>query len=213
MIETIGVNKTLNTKQLYKEPLFLNLDLDVNNKQSLLPLVNAFKKHSIHDIVCWDDEELKTEDGGEYIRGFNTDIDDEPQRDDTINKKTNIYLNEPQQKLIQFLNAIESLDGEALELWNTATVKTFDFGFQSGYVEAMNVISFELAPELLARCAAVGASLTTTIYSINQQDLIDMHKTHEEHMKDLDEEIKMAEEILAKDEEELSGLEEGESSD
>ena len=57
---------------------------------------------------------------------------------------------------------MEALDDESKKLWDTAFVKVFDIGYESGL--GQNSYTSELRAETIQEVAALGASLRVTIY-------------------------------------------------
>jgi len=69
---------------------------------------------------------------------------------------------EPERTTHALLSVVESLQGDAKELWNGCSRRVFDLGFDCG--KEPWPLFCEVAPESLARIAAVGAELRITMY-------------------------------------------------
>jgi hypothetical protein len=87
------------------------------------------------------------------------------QRDDTMwyaTLETEEQFTQPEPNITALLSAIESLDGQARELWSACTSREFNIGYDCG--DEPWAFNHQLTPATLARIAALGVSLRITLY-------------------------------------------------
>lgn len=116
---------------------FLNVDLDIESHQNLQPMVEDFGDDALN-LYCGDHHT-------HYLARFEAPCDADA---DTI--------------IAYFCNLVEALDDESKKLWDTAFVKVFDIGYESGL--GQNSYTSEIRAETIQEVAALGASLRVTIY-------------------------------------------------
>jgi hypothetical protein len=74
-----------------------------------------------------------------------------------------------EQAALSFCHLIEGLEGQALQLWEGAFSRDFDFGFESG--QGGRQIRIRLEPALIGRIALCGASISITLYPSDQPEI------------------------------------------
>ena len=117
---------------------FLNVDLEIKSYHDLRPIVNSFGD-DVFNLYCGQVDE-------EYIATFEV---------------SNIG-NDADSIISDFCTLVKALDKQAKELWDTAFMKVFDVGYESG-LEPISYSS-EIRAETIDQVAALGASLRVTIY-------------------------------------------------
>ena len=121
---------------------FLNIDLDIESSVDISPIVAQWGER----VCVFRHEEVD----GQFYGAFETCCDGV----DAI--------------LEEYLDLIESLTVENRKIWDSASKKVFDFGFESG----LRPVSFHALIDArhIQRLAAVGASVVITIYPVDQSD-------------------------------------------
>uniref|UniRef100_B8HXJ5 Uncharacterized protein n=1 Tax=Cyanothece sp. (strain PCC 7425 / ATCC 29141) TaxID=395961 RepID=B8HXJ5_CYAP4 len=117
---------------------FLNVDLEIENYQSLQPIVEDFGDAAINLY--------SGKAHGHYLATFEAP-----------------HTADVDSIISYFCNLVESLSGEAKILWETAFTRVFDIGFESG-TETRSYLT-EIRSETIKRLATLGASVRVTIYS------------------------------------------------
>ena len=118
------------------EITFLNIDLEIESKENIAPLVKEFEKHWI--VFHFSENE------GFYSASF-----------ETAEMSTIKIINE-------YYRVISSLKGNLLDLWSNCLNKRFDIGFDSG--ESPSSFSYQLDKEVLKKITSVGGTINITIY-------------------------------------------------
>ena len=77
--------------------------------------------------------------------------------------ETDASFDTPAQSITALLGAIESLDEMTQRVWRDSISRDFNVGYDAG--TSPRVVEHEIAADLLARLAAVRASLHITIYA------------------------------------------------
>jgi|HigsolmetaAR206D_1030411.scaffolds.fasta_scaffold06842_2 hypothetical protein len=126
-------------------PRYLNLDLVISSFEDLTPLMESFGDQI--DLL------YNGKENGIYraiceIAGRNLGAE---------------------QAALAFCQLIEGLEGKALQLWQGAFSRDFDFGFESGQGSHQLRIRFE--PALIGRIALCGASISITLYPADQPSI------------------------------------------
>jgi len=78
------------------------------------------------------------------------------------------WFDEPEQSIGAMLAAIEALDPPLRSTWAGCSLRVFDLGYDCG--KRPFAFHQELSAEILARLAAVGATLRFTLYSDPESD-------------------------------------------
>jgi hypothetical protein len=117
---------------------FLNVDLIIDSRSDLRPLITAMEKHL---IVLYLGREKRTYKACVEVSGM---------------PKT------PESAICAFCKLIESLSPADRRFWNSAKTRTFDIGIDSG--PAGSYYWSALSPEILARVAKLKARIAVTVY-------------------------------------------------
>jgi hypothetical protein len=130
-----------------QDVIFANVDLDIESKADLKPLLDCFSTDV--DILFHD----KLDNGNDFASlEFHLNI-----------VKAGIY-GEPDKTISAFCSLIENLPLEFQRIWQDCVEKRFDLGFESGNTEKR--YNATIKPETVRRIAEIGASLVITIYPI-----------------------------------------------
>lgn len=123
---------------------YLNTDLDLRSAEDLTPLAMLFISYGMGQ------NHLRQGDDGNWFAIFETDG----------------CCAEPNQTITLLLEVIEALTPEHMALWSRCTVKEFNLGYQCQCQCGTEPRPFTrgLSSEVVARIAAVGASLRITLY-------------------------------------------------
>jgi|GEM_PF-901681 len=121
---------------------FLNLDLDIDSPDDLRPLVLALGPSAYS---------LERPDGRASFE---------------LNRPVAPLSPEP--LILDFVRLVADLPPAARSVWDRASRRVFDIGFQSGVLPPQE--THRLAPETLSAIAAIGAELAVTIYAIDPAD-------------------------------------------
>ena len=122
---------------------YLNVDLLINSKESLTPIIESFGE----DVVA-----LYNGKWGEHYRA-NFEIGG-----------SHAAANED---ISYFCTVVDSLEGKAKELWDNAFSKEFDIGFESGC--GKESYSTVINASIIKRAANIGAAINITIYPLNEK--------------------------------------------
>ncbi len=117
---------------------YLNVDLLINSKDDLTPIVESFGE----DVVA-----LYNGSWGEHFRA-NFEI-----------AGSHAAASED---ISYFCTLVNCLEGKAKVLWENAFSKEFDIGFESG--EGKESYNTELKKSVINRISEIGASVSITIY-------------------------------------------------
>jgi hypothetical protein len=126
------------------EILFLNIDLDIESANDIAPIINEWGD-KIHVLRNERIDNI-------YYGSFETSCSG-------INEIIDFYI-----------CLISSLSDEARRIWDSATVKNFDFGYESG-IKPNNFHSHLNANSVRA-ISSVGGSIVITIYPITSASTI-----------------------------------------
>lgn len=125
---------------------FINADLEIFSNEDLEPIRKAFENYGcgFSDMYCG---KLETDD---YLASFEIHPDDEQ-----CNFSAETLIN-------AFCDSIFGLEGLPRDLWERATKRIIDLGYQSDN----NCIAFNdhLSANILARIAKLGIDIHLTIY-------------------------------------------------
>ena len=121
---------------------FLNIDLEIESKENIAPLVKEFEKH----WVVFHFSENK----GLYSASF-----------ETAQMSTKEIINE-------YFKVIDSLNGAVLELWKNCLTRKFDIGFDSGHTPRS--FSYELSKEVLNKIISIRGTINITIYPTSNNE-------------------------------------------
>ena len=129
---------------------YINTDLDLVSEQDLTPLVVAMDARGVTALLAeWqraDDRRVLPQADGCWHLTFEHAQD----------------FGEPAGAISALLDAIESLPGEAHDLWSRCTLREFNIGYDCG-AEPW-AFNNGLTDRILGRMVRVGASLRITIY-------------------------------------------------
>ena len=117
---------------------FLNVDLDIDSHKDLRPLVDFLGKEVL-DLYC-----------GPAMGHQRATLEIATDRSD------------PDTLIQRFCLLIQSLEGDELDLWDSAFSKVFDIGYSSG-LEPSNYRS-EIRADTISEVAKIGGSLRISIY-------------------------------------------------
>lgn len=120
---------------------YLNTDLDLRSEEDLTPLATLFTSCGL-----WQNHLIQEEDGN-WFAIF----------------EAGCCGAEPEQTITMLLDVIEALAPEYKAIWSRCTVKEFNLGYQCG--TEPRPFTQGVSSEVVARMAAVNASLRITLYS------------------------------------------------
>jgi hypothetical protein len=127
-------------------PEFLNVDLEIESKQSLDILAQQFgdKVHLLYNDY---------RDDGTYLLSLEIYSGDDHDPDSIVNA---------------FCDLISNLSGRAKILWRKASARRFDIGIASGLRTNRNskALRLVLAPKTLERISALSAEIVVTVYPL-----------------------------------------------
>lgn len=126
---------------------FLNLDLELDSRFDLASMATAFGT-AVFSLYC-----------GPTPTGFRLCV--EPVIDGLLNADS-VACTE------HLLNVIETLPPEAMASWRSCASRTFDYGFNGGLEE--KPLQTDISASHLARMAALGIRLRTTVYPYRQDE-------------------------------------------
>jgi hypothetical protein len=124
---------------------YLNTDVEVRAPFDLFPLRQALGE-PILDLFCGETEP------GRFLLSF---------------ELAGLSGEQPEETANALCEIIESLSGNAREIWNTATDRVFDVGYDA--VADSHCGQFTLSPEILMRIARLNARLGISIYTIEPE--------------------------------------------
>jgi hypothetical protein len=124
---------------------YLNTDLDLVSAEDLTPLAAALAKKK------WSVLHAEQHSDGLWRAGFET---------------WQGSHKAPQATIAAMLKVIEALPKPLKAIWNGCSKRDFNIGFDGG--TQPHAFEQTLLPQLLARIAALGASVTITIYALEQ---------------------------------------------
>ena len=119
---------------------YLNTDLDLRSVEELTPLAAVLESCGLLEI------HLKQEEDGSWFAIFEAGCGGA----------------EPDQSISKLLDVLEALAPEHKAMWSRCTVKEFNLGYQCG--TEPHPFTQGVSSEVVARIAAVGASMRITIY-------------------------------------------------
>jgi hypothetical protein len=125
---------------------YLNTDLDVVSGDDLTPLAAAFEKKKWSVLHCEQHADRLWRAGFEVPGG----------------------QSKLEKAIPAMLKVIETLTPPLQSLWAGCSKRDFNIGFDGGYEPRS--AEYTLASGLLARIAAVGASVTITIYAVVEEE-------------------------------------------
>ena len=117
---------------------FLNVDLEVQSHKDLGPIAADFGE-DVLTLYCGDAHTHK-------LALF----------------ETAVSYGDPDTTISHFCTMIEGMSADVRSLWTDSFSKVFDIGYESGL--SSQKYSSELRPDIVARVAAIGASIRVTIY-------------------------------------------------
>lgn len=117
---------------------FLNIDLDIESKEDISPIVEEWEGK----ITVFRND--KAEEG--YFASFETQCSGV---EEIIN---------------EYVRLVNSLSEKSREIWDRAEKRTFDFGFESG--TEPNNFNVKMDQLLIQKLADIGGGITITIYPI-----------------------------------------------
>lgn len=126
---------------------FLNVDLDIESKCDISPITKGFGDNVFV---------LNDKPHSEGIYNLSVELTDSG---DSKN---------PEEFILSFIKLIESFSDDAKDAWDKAYKKTFDLGYECGFIPSC--INNELSTDTLKAVASVGASIAFTLYSVQKKD-------------------------------------------
>jgi hypothetical protein len=135
--------KKFNKKQ---HTCFLNVDLDIESKYDISPIIRDF---------------------GDKVFILN----DEPYSEGSYN--LSVELNDswcqqdPEGLILGYIELIKNFSDDAKDAWNRAHKKSFDLGYECGFQPYS--INNELSNSTINAVASVGASVIFTLYSVQKE--------------------------------------------
>jgi len=126
---------------------FINVDLDIESRNSLDYLCLELSSSGIHHLHCEPGER------GFFARLECSNGGDTSEADSVIN---------------QFCDGLESLDKRASEQWMSAHRRCFDIGYETSGSD--QCWQSDLKLRTLSRVVALGASITFTVYQRSQSE-------------------------------------------
>ena len=123
------------------ETIFLNIDLDIESKIDISPIVEAFGE----EVAVLRNDCMS----GIYYGSFET------------------LLAKPNEIIMEYARLIESLDPSARQIWDQCRTKRFDIGFQCA--EKPYSYHSTLSNESLSKISALGGEFVVTIYAPNPE--------------------------------------------
>ncbi len=120
------------------EIVFLNIDLDIESKVDISPIVEEFgDRVSVHRNELYE---------GQYCASFETG-----------------YMKE-NEIIEEYVSLIEKLSPRSKVIWDNCSKREFDFGYESG--ETPNNFHSKISAKSVNSLAKVGGSIVITIYPI-----------------------------------------------
>ena len=126
---------------------FINVDLDIESRDSLAYLCLELSSSDVHHLHCEPGER------GFFARLECSNGGDTSEADSVINK---------------FCSALESLDERAAAQWNAAHRRCFDIGYETSGSD--QCWQSDLQRKTLSRVVALGASIAFTVYPRSQSE-------------------------------------------
>ncbi len=127
-------------------PEFLNVDLELESKESLDLLAQEFgdKVHVLHNGPLQDIP---------YLLALEVYAGDD---------------HDPESIIEAFCDLIEDLSPKAQARWRQSTTRRFDIGIESatGIAKRFGALCLSLSPETLKRVAALSAEIVITVYPV-----------------------------------------------
>jgi hypothetical protein len=117
---------------------FINVDLDVESGEDVLPLIDALEPHAYS---------LERPPG---LASF--EVNDPSPSD-------------PEAVILEFIRLVKSLPPAARKVWDDASKRVFDIGLQSGRHPFRQ--SYTIGLETLREATAIGAHIAVTIYALD----------------------------------------------
>ena len=124
---------------------YLNTDLDIESKEDLTPLIEAFGKKVFilhHGLIQ-----------GMQHASFELSYD---------------HSSIPDEVICSYCDLIENLPPTAKMIWDQCFTRIIDIGVESG--SSPNCYRFEVRQSTISRVSAVGASLAVSIYSMQLEE-------------------------------------------
>ena len=143
---------------------FINLDLELESKESVQPLIKELE-NVVFSGYCGGFDELGCLSLNPYKVIDAVEIDIYKTFDDKEDEVggADVFINE-------FCTLIENLSVESKEIWNRCNRKEFDLGFQCG--NTPKTFRTKIQAETINRCAELGASIMITAYPHFNYDFV-----------------------------------------
>ena len=121
---------------------FLNVDLDIESKIDIKPIVDAFGEHlTVMRNDCVD---------GVFYGSFET----------AYSKIDEI--------IAEYERLVISLEPGAKEVWNGCSVRRFDFGYECG--KKPRAYNSTLSKDIVSKISDIGGEIGITIYAYNEEN-------------------------------------------
>lgn len=134
--------KKLNKKQHTR---FLNVDLDIESKYDISPIIKDF---------------------GDKVFILNDQPHTEGNHNLSVEVSDSFCQQDPEGLISRYVELINSFSDNAKDAWNKCHKKTFDIGYESGFTPYS--IDSELSANTIKAIASLGASVGVTLYSVQK---------------------------------------------
>ena len=121
---------------------YINTDLDLVSQSDLKPFASALEAQSLCTLHVENESNLR------WVGRF----------------ETNVQYTDPETNISAMLDVIENLNPAILRDWEDCSAKEFNIGYASG--SGSGPIEDRLSDPLRSRLAKLGASVRTSVYSI-----------------------------------------------
>ncbi|HEY8560719.1 MAG TPA: hypothetical protein VIL74_10120 [Pyrinomonadaceae bacterium] len=148
---------------------FINIDLELESADDLTPLITELEADDrawSMNLHLFKEDEPKTSVTFE-IGWFSKDDDIYRSYDDGENLVGGVDV-----LLAAFCTLIENLSPDSRRIWDDCRKKDFDVGFQTG--NTMKSFRTMIEAETIKRCAALGATISITVYPHSNYEMRDV---------------------------------------
>lgn len=135
--------KKFNKKQ---HTCFLNVDLDIESKYDISPIVKDF---------------------GDKVFILNDEPYYEGSHNLSVELTDSLCQQDPEGLILDYIELIKNFSDDAKDAWNRAHKKSFDLGYECGFQPYS--INNELSNSTINAVASVGASVIFTLYSVQKE--------------------------------------------
>ena len=135
--------KKFNKKQ---HTCFLNVDLDIESKYDISPIVRDF---------------------GDRVFILNNEPYSQESYNLSVELNDSWCQQDPEGLILSYIELIKNFSDDAKDAWNKAHKKAFDLGYECGFQPYS--INNELSTNTISAVASVGASVIFTLYSVQKE--------------------------------------------